>query len=114
MLKICFTDTETRCVHDINVGTDRYTRACECRIVTYAFATGEAKIWIPYREPVPQDLLAAINDPEFIFIAHNAAFDRLVYLRALKIDIPIRRWRCRWRRSMGGRRQTIAMWSANS
>jgi DNA polymerase len=81
-------------VHDINVGTDRYTRACECRIVTYAFATGPAKIWIPYKEPIPRDLFDAINDPEFIFIAHNAAFDRLVYLRALKIDIPIRRWRC--------------------
>ena len=94
MLKICFTDTETRCVHDINVGTDRYTRACECRIVTYAFATGPAKIWLPYCELIPQDLFDAINDPEFLFIAHNAAFDRLVYLRALKIDIPIRRWRC--------------------
>jgi DNA polymerase len=93
-VKLLFLDTETRCVHDISVGTDLYTRACECRIVTYAFATGPAKIWFPYMEPIPADLKAALDDPEFLIVAHNAAFDRLVLARALKISTPISRWRC--------------------
>jgi DNA polymerase len=91
---LLFLDTETRSRVDISAGTDRYTRACECRIVTYAFATGEAKIWIPYKDPIPKDLADALADPEFLIVAHNAAFDRLVLARSLKIVTPISRWRC--------------------
>jgi hypothetical protein len=94
MLKLFFLDTETRCRLDINVGTDRYTRAAECRIVTYAFVTGPAKIWLPYCQPIPQDLKDALDDPEFLILAHNAAFDRLILARALKIVTGVARWRC--------------------
>jgi DNA polymerase len=95
VLKILFLDTETRCRLDINVGTDRYTRACECRIVTYAFVTGPAKIWLPFSDPImPKDLADALSDPEFLIVAHNVAFDRLVLARALHIVTPISRWRC--------------------
>ena len=94
MLKILFLDTETRARLDISVGTDRYTRAAECRIVTYTFVTGPAKIWLPYCQPIPQDLKDALDDPEFLILAHNAAFDRLILARALKLVTPISRWRC--------------------
>jgi DNA polymerase len=94
VLKILFLDTETRCRLDINVGTDRYTRAAECRIVTYCFVTGPTQIWYPYKHPIPSDLLAALTDPEFLYVAHNAAFDRLILERALKIKTPLSRWRC--------------------
>lgn len=95
MLKLLFLDTETRCVLDINVGTDRYTRAAECIIVTYAFATGPAKIWLPRVDPLPpRDLTDALNDPEFLFLAHNAAFDRLILSRALGLHTALRQWRC--------------------
>jgi DNA polymerase len=94
-VKLLFLDTETRCALDISVGTDRYTRACECRIVTYAFATGAASIWLPFEDPIPpRDLIDALSDPEFLILAHNAAFDRLVLARALGIATPISRWRC--------------------
>jgi DNA polymerase bacteriophage-type len=93
-LKILFLDTETRSRLDISVGTDRYTRAAECRIVTYAFVTGPAKIWLPYKEPCPRDLYYALMDPEFLIVAHNAAFDRLVLARSLHLVTPISRWRC--------------------
>ena len=80
---------------DINVGTDRYTRAAECRIVTYAFATGPAKIWFPYKDFCqPDDLRDALRDPEFLIVAHNAAFDRLILQRSLGIPTPVARWRC--------------------
>ena len=95
MVKLLFLDTETRSRLDISVGTDRYTRAAECIIVTYAFVTGPAKIWFPRVDPLPpQDLLDAINDPEFLLLAHNAAFDRLILSRSLGLHTEIRRWRC--------------------
>lgn len=95
MLKILFLDTETRSRTDISAGTDRYTRDAECMIVTYAFATGPAKIWLPRVDPkIPDDLLTALLDPEYLLLAHNAAFDRLVLQRALKISTGVARWRC--------------------
>jgi len=95
VLKLAFIDTETRAWVDISAGTDRYTRQAECIIVTYAFATGPAKIWFPRVDPLPpRDFLDAINDPEFILIAHNSAFDRLVLARALNIKTGVARWRC--------------------
>lgn len=94
-LKLLFLDTETRCALDINVGTDRYTRAAECIIVTYARETGPAKIWFPREDPIPPaDLMTAVNDPSVLFVAHNSAFDRLIFSRCLSIDIPIARFRC--------------------
>jgi DNA polymerase bacteriophage-type len=62
--------------------------------VTYAFATGPAKIWLPYCQPIPQDLKDALDDPEFLILAHNAAFDRLILARALKLVTGVARWRC--------------------
>jgi hypothetical protein len=93
-VKILWLDTETRSRIDISAGTDRYTRAAECIIVTYAFATDPAKIWLPRVEPIPRDLADALADPEFLLIAHNSAFDRLILQRALKISTPVSRWRC--------------------
>jgi DNA polymerase len=90
-----FIDTETRSRVDISDGTDLYTRAAECLIVTYAFETGPAKIWEPWKDPIaPDDLWAALHDPNVTLVAHNSSFDRLVMLRALNIDIPVERWEC--------------------
>jgi DNA polymerase len=94
VLKLLFIDVESRCALDINVGTDRYTRAAECRIVTYAFAVGSVKIWYPYKHPIPPDLKSALDEPEFLLIAHNSSFDRLVLARSLGLYTPISRWRC--------------------
>jgi len=90
-----FLDTETRSRVDISDGTDLYTREAECLIVTYAFETGPAKIWEPWQDPIaPDDLWATLDDPDVTLVAHNAAFDRLIMLRALNIDIPVERWEC--------------------
>jgi len=95
VLKILFLDSETRSRTDISAGTDRYTRDAQCMIVTYAFATGPAKIYIPLQSGViPRDLYDALMDPEFLIVAHNAAFDRLILQRSLKISTPVSRWRC--------------------
>src|SRR5712672_1542252 len=95
VLKILFLDTETRSRIDISVGTDRYTRAAQCMIVTYGFVTGPIKIWLPiFGEPCPKDLRDALEDNEFLLVAHNAAFDRLILARALKLITSVARWRC--------------------
>lgn len=102
-MKFCFLDTETRSRVDIGLGNDLYTRAAECRIVTYALSTLESgrwldtptRLWQPWCEPgIPTDLQTAINDPDIIFVAHNAAFDRLILIRSLGIRVALRRWRC--------------------
>lgn len=90
-----FLDTETRARVDINEGTDRYTRDAECLIITYAFESGPAKIWEPWKDPIPPaDLLAALHNPDITLVAHNVAFDRLIVLRALGIEVPVSRWEC--------------------
>jgi DNA polymerase len=95
VLKIAFIDTETRSRTDISAGTDRYTRDAECIIVTYAFATGPAKIWLPiFGEKIPVDLQEHLNDPNALLIAHNSSFDRLVLARALNIKTGVSRFRC--------------------
>jgi DNA polymerase bacteriophage-type len=94
-LSYLFLDTETRSRTDIADGTDRYTRDAECLIVTYTFEEGPTHIWEPRKDPVlPLDLFQAIDDDRVIFVAHNAAFDRLILLRCLGINVPVERWMC--------------------
>jgi DNA polymerase bacteriophage-type len=90
-----FLDTETRSRTDISDGTDRYTRDAECLIVTYAFETGPAQIWEPWRDPIPpQDLWLALHHKETQLVAHHAAFDRLILDRCLNIPTLPDRWMC--------------------
>lgn len=93
-MTLLFLDTETRSSVDISAGTDRYTRAAECIIVTYAFESGPAKIWLPRVDVIPADLWKALLDPDVLIVAHNAAFDRLILERALDYMTPLSRWRC--------------------
>ena len=94
-VRLLFLDTETRSTVDIADGTDLYTRAAECLIVTYALEDGPAKIWEPWCDPiVPQDLADLVADSQVTFVAHNSAFDRLILLRCLGLDVPVERWMC--------------------
>jgi DNA polymerase len=94
-IRLLFLDTETRSRTDIADGTDRYTRDAECLIVTYAWETGPAHIWEPWKDPfVPEGLRLALADPTIHVVAHNAAFDRLILDRCLGIDVPGERWMC--------------------
>jgi DNA polymerase len=94
-MSLAFCDTETYSDVDISAGTDRYTRSATCLIVTYALDAGPVKIWQPWCDPIPPaDLMAAVHDPSVLFVAHNSAFDRLIFARCLHITIPVSRWRC--------------------
>ena len=88
-------DTETRSRVDIGRGTDLYTRAAECLIVTYAYESEPVQIWESWRDPIPPaDLWKHVRDPSVLFIALNAAFDRLILSRCLHMEVPVERWRC--------------------
>src|SRR5580700_5939847 len=90
-----FFDTETRSRTDIRDGTDLYTRDAECLILTYAFETGPAKIWEPWKDPIcPQDLWDALHDPTVRLVNHNSSFDRLIVHRCRGIEIPVERFEC--------------------
>lgn len=94
-IRLLFLDTETRSRTDISRGMDLYTRDAECRIVTYAFEEGPAKIWQPWFDPIPPaDFWSAIQDPNCWLVAHNAAFDRLILQRGLSIPTLPERWLC--------------------
>lgn len=94
-MKRLWLDSETRSRVDIARGTDLYTRNAECLIVTYAFESEPVQIWEPWQDPIPPaDLYGHVRDPNVLFIALNAAFDRLILLRALSISVPVERWRC--------------------
>ncbi len=57
-------------------------------------------VWLPRTQPVPEDLRAEVTNPDSLFYAHNAQFERSVWSWALRRmharleDIPVERWRC--------------------
>jgi DNA polymerase len=90
-------DTETYSTLDLRkVGGYKYTRSCECMIVTYAIGDGPTQCWDRTLDPImPEDLNEALNSPKhFTYTAHNALFDRNVIHYALGAKTPIENWRC--------------------
>lgn len=93
-------DTETRCVVPIAHGTDKYTRACECIIATWAFDDEPVDIaaYLPAwgQIALPDRVLDYLRRGKVddIIIAHGAKFDFGVVTHALQIETDPRRWRC--------------------
>lgn len=96
-MKSVFLDFETASEVDLHeVGQDNYFRHPSTRILMGAFAINGRKVqlWRTWRgDPMPADLLNAVNDPEFIVIAHKADFERNALFRLCNIQIPFHRWR---------------------
>ena len=67
------------------------------RCVGYAIGDEPVEGWIP-GQPMPRTLARAARDPNCIFVAHNAGFDRIicdVILTGFGLpEIPLERWRC--------------------
>lgn len=94
-MSIGFLDTETRCAIPIQHGTDKYCRAAECMIVTWARDDEPVRIWDALDEPLmPLDLQRMLEDESCKLVAHNASFDRDIVRYALKIPTRIDRWHC--------------------
>ena len=72
-------------------GLARYARdkSTEVLFLWYAFNDEEPEVWFPATEPMPKRLRRALKDPNVQKCAHNAQFERAIWLHVLGIDIPI-------------------------
>ena len=65
----------------------------------FADNDGPVELWVP-GDPVPPAIIAAAADPNYLFVAHKAGFERAVFKHILATprygwpDIPLERWRC--------------------
>ncbi|MGL4568164.1 MAG: DNA polymerase, partial [Fusobacteriaceae bacterium] len=90
-------DVETFSSVDIKTnGAYKYTQSLdfEILIICYTDPTGFIKtVDLASGEPLPEELLNMLKDPNILKCAHNATFERLAF-KAIGIDIPINQWRC--------------------
>lgn len=86
-------DLETFSPVPISQGTHRYAEKARVLLWGYKFENEPAKVWdIAQGEPMPQDLKAALDNPEFMTVWHNGAmFDTVVLKHAMDIDLPLSR-----------------------
>lgn len=95
-------DFETRSLVDIKkTGAYKYAEHPSTSILclVYRIGGGERTLWTPDMDGDPEDLIAAAQDPEFEFMAHNAFFERWIWhflcvKRMLWPAIARNRWRC--------------------
>lgn len=92
-------DFETRSPLKLKVvGAAAYAEEAEVLCMAYAFDQGPVRIWVP-ELPFPPELIDALNDPEVILNAWNAAFEQAIWPKLTQYipqvpTIPIARWRC--------------------
>lgn len=95
-------DLETASLADLVAGgAYRHWEHPSTRIllVGYRRNGGPYRAWWPQHQPMPADLLACVNDPSCVFVAHNSVFERLgwnswIAPRFGCPEIPIERWDC--------------------
>jgi DNA polymerase len=78
-------------------GVDRYARHKSTRVLMLAYAANDhtPHVWLPHIDPVmPAALRRMLDDPTVEIVAHNAAFERAIFLHVLGIDIPLERFTC--------------------
>jgi len=108
-----YLDIETRSATDLRKsGVYVYAADPSTEILLCAYRVGlegKTKLYYPiFNQPFPDDLRAAILDPTYQFIAHNAGFERIVFTLAGARWLPkeihaelrkIERWSCTAARS---------------
>jgi hypothetical protein len=94
-------DFETRSATDLTaVGVHRYAADASTEVLCCAYAVDDepTQLWVR-GDPVPSEFVEAASNPNWLVIAHNAAFERAITRHILKPrfgwpEIPIERWRC--------------------
>lgn len=91
-------DFETACELDIGeVGLYRYTSHPSARVLMLSWAVQNEtpRLWVPAEgEPMPEDLLALIANPEVRWHAFNAQFERRVWWDILGVHLPTQQFYC--------------------
>ena len=100
MSKRIVIDIESRSELDLEeVGLDLYARheSTEVQLCGYKIDGASKKLWLledgRSTKGMPADLHEALQDPDYIIIAWNAQFERVMFQRVLGIWIPYERWR---------------------
>ena len=94
MTRRVYIDLETQCELDIEVGTYRYAERAQILCAGWAVDQSDPRVWRAFYQPdVPRELRELAEDPETIWVAHNANFDRIV-LAAQALKVPLERWSC--------------------
>lgn len=78
-----------------DIGLERYANTSEVMLCGYAFDGGPVHMW-DYNEgePFPHELREALEDPHVEKWAFNAQFERWITNRSLRINSPVKNWRC--------------------
>lgn len=78
-----------------DIGLERYANTSEVMLAAYAFDGGPVHLWDHSEgDPFPYELQEALEDPEVEKWAFNAQFERWITNRSLRIESPIKNWRC--------------------
>lgn len=96
-MRIVHLDYETFSECDISHGTYAYAKHPSTEVLLAAYKVNDSTtcLWdASDLSPIPDALVNLFNDPEAIFSAFNAAFEREITKHVLGFDIPIERWRC--------------------
>lgn len=88
-----FFDFETRCQLPISVGTERYARAAEPTLLSYALGDGPVSLWEIDR-PRPERFINLCHNPDVLLVAHNVPFDEAILRNAWGITVPPERLHC--------------------
>ena len=95
----CHIDYETFSEADLpKVGAYRYAEDPSTEVLLtsyYVKGWPSVRQWDATAEPeMPSDLAALFADPDCVFVAWNASFERQITRYVLRIDLPVSRWRC--------------------
>jgi DNA polymerase bacteriophage-type len=100
-MPVLFRDIETRSTVDLTaVGAAVYAEHASTGVwlLSYAVDDGPVLLWHP-GEPIPDAFIEAARDPDWLIVAHNDSFERLIEELILAPRygwprVPIERHRC--------------------
>lgn len=91
-------DIETYSSEDLlKTGVYRYAEAPDFEILLFAYAFDDEEIQIvdmASGEPLPDDVLYALTDPDIMKTAYNANFERTCISRFFEVFLPVEQWKC--------------------
>lgn len=94
-MKKLFCDLETRSAADLKkVGVDVYAHdpSTEILMMAYAFDDEPVALWQAQDGPMPDEIAAALTDPEIIKVAWNVGFEFALLSKTEQFDLKIDQW----------------------
>jgi DNA polymerase len=90
-----FLDYETWSKVNIRRGTDVYMANAKPLILVYALNDGPVRLHdFTTDSVISNEFFSALRHPEWVKVAHNAFFDRMVTDRLVGIPTPVKDWHC--------------------